>query len=136
MIIMANIQLNSDEVLIKESMANRIEGKMNVKQGTLFLTSKRLVFHKRQWWAHGLIGVFSLLLKGKFEFEIPLNMVSEIAKTKYGFNKNIFTVKAANGSEYRFVVKFADWLDALKNTYIAHTTLRLMENGEEKWKIK
>jgi hypothetical protein len=133
---MANIQLSPDETLIKESMTFRIVGKINNKQGTLFLTSKRLVFHKRPWWTHGLIGVFSLLLKGKFEFEIPLSMVSEIAKTKFGFNKNVLTVKAADGSEYRFVVKFVDWLDALKNTYIAYSTLRLMEDGEGKWKVK
>ena len=133
---MANIKLIAGEILIKQSLANCMVGKMRAKQGTLFLTSERLVYHKRSMFSYMMIGLLSYLSKGKFDFEIPLDSISEISKTKYGFNSKIFCVKTRDDKEYKFVIKFNDWLEAVKNTYIAYSPLNLLEDGEKKWIVK
>jgi hypothetical protein len=133
---MANIKLNAGEVLIKENMANCIISKMSAKQGTLFLTSERLVFHKRSMFSYMLVGVFSYLSKGKFDFDIPLTAISAVIKAKHGFNSKVFCIKTADNKEYKFVVKFDDWFEALQNTYIAYMQIRLTEDGEKRWIIK
>lgn len=133
---MANVMLNSGENLLKEASASVVRGKLKVDQGTCFLTTQRLVFHKRGMGTFILFGIFSFLSKGKFDFDIPLTDMKGLSRSKHGLSKNILCIETANGKEYKFALKFDDWFDAIKNTLLAHHQLRLVEEGEQRWTVQ
>ena len=112
------MELTKDESNYLEGGAVYIKKSMGVFQGTMYITSKRVVFCKRSGLMNGLLGpLFMHLTKGKIiVFEIPLNKLAKIGLEKHGFAKK-YVFHHSNGDfEYiQFNMNANKWLDAIKS---------------------
>lgn len=138
---MANVKLNSGENLLKEGSAGVVTGKLRGKQGRCFLTTQRLVFHKKGMVSSMFLGYlfgyfFSFLYKGKFDFDISLIDVKSLSRTQYMLSKNVLCIETEDGKEYKFLLKFDDWFDAINNALLAYHQCRLVEEGDQKWIVQ
>lgn len=113
-----NEQLQS-EGIIKEEKIGYLKSKMNLMQGNLYLTPKRLVLdaHKTGVGGFGLLGA---ILKKKVEeksfgFNLELSEIKDIAQGKHGVQKNVLEITDSQDETYRIVVKdYQEWYDQLK----------------------
>lgn len=119
------MELYSNENLIYECSATNLISSFSVQQGTIYVTSKRLVFCKRPWYALPLFGpVFMHLFKGSVEvFEIPLRKLNGVADEKHGFATKCVIYYASNKKEQIQVVD----IDLLKNKIVDAIRLALPE---------
>ncbi len=106
-------QLQS-EGIIKEEKIGYLKSKVNLMQGNLYLTPKRLVLdaHKTGVGGFGIIGA---ILKKKVEeksfgFNLELSEIKTITQGKHGVQKNVLEITDSNDETYRVIVKdYAEW---------------------------
>ena len=107
------------EGIIKEEKIGYLKSKMNLLQGNLYLTPKRLVLdaHKTGVGGFGLLGA---ILKKKVEeksfgFNLELSEIKQVAQGKHGVQKNVLEITDSNDETYRIIVKnYQEWEDQLK----------------------
>ena len=79
------------------------------------------------------LSVMMAVLKGHYAYDIPLNEISRISKTKHGFNKNVFTVHTINGSEYRWSLNFEKYFTQISEVLSSQFGIEMREISEEVW---
>ncbi|HEX6819091.1 MAG TPA: hypothetical protein VF120_12005 [Ktedonobacterales bacterium] len=121
------MKLEPGEQIVKEDKRSTyIKGKMNSSQGSLALTSQRLVFDRMSPVAY-LFGALGMLLLGpllpkKTVVSLPLGQIASFSRGKYGFNKNVVVLGTADGAEYRFgVSKYDQWAPVFAQAGIHET---------------
>ncbi len=102
------------EGIRKEEKVGYLKTKLNLKQGVLYLTSKRIVLEidKGIFSAFGLVGVLLGTVFGKKvkEFDIELKNITHIVEGKHGFARNVLEITDSDNKTYRLMVKnYNDW---------------------------
>lgn len=113
---MTKIEFNNNEQVFMEGSVSYLKSKINVLQGTGYLTSKRFIFCKRNGLMNALLGGLLVhLVKGKnIMFEINLDNVESINGLKHGFAKK-YILKDKSGNEYALqFIRKDKWLTAIK----------------------
>lgn len=110
-------QTLNQEGILKEEKVGYLKSKMNLLQGHLYLTSKRLVLEAHKTTVGG--GILGAILKKKVEkkdygFNLEFKDIKNFEQGKQGLNKNILEVNTSQGETYRIVVKkYNDWQEEL-----------------------
>ena len=115
---MENQQSDTTEILKKESVGY-LKSAINLQQGTLFMTSKKLTLeaHKTGVGGFGLLGA---LLKSKVEkvntvFDLDYTSIQSVTQGKHGVQKNVLEITDKQNNVQRVIVKnYQEWEDAIK----------------------
>jgi len=102
------------EGILKEEKVGYLKSKMNLMQGTLYLTPNRLVLdaHKTGVGGFGMLGA---LLKKQVEnksfgFNLEFKDIKQIAQGKHGLQKNVLEITDKHNETYRIMVKnYEEW---------------------------
>lgn len=103
------------EIVIKEGLCNRVKSKLFVENGHGLLTSRRFIYSRHSFAKIFVMGALVNLTKGSYDFEIPIEDISEIADGRQGISKTII-IRTKSGGEYNFY--FTDrqkWLIEFEN---------------------
>jgi hypothetical protein len=140
---MAQPQLAPGESLIKELTANHIVKNwafpvigLTFKSGRLFLTSQRIVFHRRPTLLFFLAGFLAYSSSGKFALDIPLSLVKEISRRRAGLLGPALCVTTHDGNEHVFVVRSSQFIDGLQEAVATHLGSRLALDGDSHWVVQ
>jgi hypothetical protein len=140
---MADLEMKSGETFVKKFNVNLIVKNwilpvigVSFKSGVLFLTSQRIVLHKRATILFYLLGAFAYGAKGQLAFDISLRQLKEIHKQKAGMLGPSLRLITIDGGEYVFVIKITEWIKALRETLAQHHGLRLISHGDSHWVIE
>ena len=106
------------EGITKQEDIGYLKSKINMLQGTLYLTPKRLVLdaHKTGVGGFGLLGA---ILKRKVEeqsfgFNLELKDIKSITQGKHGVQTNVLEITDLDNNQYRILVKdYNEWNIAL-----------------------
>jgi hypothetical protein len=115
---MENKQSGADEILKQESIGY-LKSAINLQQGSLFMTSKKLTLEAHKTGVGGL-GILGAFLKSKVEkvntiFEIDYANIQAVTQGKHGLQKNVLEIKDRQNNLYRVIVKnYQEWEDAIK----------------------
>ena len=109
-----------EEKVLKEELVGYLKSKMNMLQGILVLSDKRLVLdaHRAGVGGLGVIGAIAkhVVEKKSFGFNLEFSQIKEISQGKHGFQKNVLQVKDNEDNEYRIIVKkYPEWEEAIKS---------------------
>jgi hypothetical protein len=128
------MELYSNEIKYYECSATNIISILNVQQGTIYITSKRIVFCKRPWYALPLLGPLLMhLFKGTVEvFEIPLRKLEKIAIAKHGFAKKYEINFAPNKKESIQLMDFNRFINSIeKAVQESHPEMTMIQNESQ-----
>ena len=133
-----DFELQDGEVLLYQGTLNSIKGKLNVQEGTGYLTNKRLVRYQGNTMLKAMIGLLALFFKQKIDFDIPLNEISAIKRKQTGLNKkNAFYLTTAAGTEMQLICfKMNDLIEAFKKAYDRNPKLSFSELGQGEWQVQ
>ena len=133
-----DFELQNGETLFYEGTLNHIKGKLNVTEGTGYLTNKRLVRYEASMTLKALIGLLAKLFKQKLDFEIQLDEITSIKPEQKGlYKKNAFYLTKTDGSEMRLVsFKRDDLIVAFQQAYDQHPNLSLSELSHQEWFVQ
>ncbi|MEM7333034.1 MAG: hypothetical protein AAF490_13175 [Chloroflexota bacterium] len=133
-----DFELQDGETLFYEGTLNHIKGKLNVTEGTGYLTNQRLVRYEASLTLKALIGLLAKLFKQKFDFEISLRDIQSIKPEQKGlYKKNAFYLTKTDGTEMRLVsFKRDDLMSAFRQAYDHHTDLSLSELSHQEWFVQ
>jgi len=106
------------EGILKEESVGYLKSALNLQQGKLVLTPKRIVLdaHKTTVNTGGLLGAF---LKTKVEqdktiFNLEHSNIQSVVQGKHGVNKNVLEIKDKQNNTYRIMVKdYPEWEAAI-----------------------
>lgn len=85
------IRLRNGEQILKHSLGPYIKSKINVINGTFYLSNQRFIFAKHSFWDYMLFGIFTQFIKAsKIYFEIELNNIVKVELIKGYYN--IYTI--------------------------------------------
>ena len=104
----------TEEGILKEEQVGYLQSKLNLMQGTLYLTPQRLILDAHKTGVSGL-GILGAILKRKVEkksfgFNLDLKDVKKITQGKHGAQKNVLEITNSLDETFRIVVKdYADW---------------------------
>jgi len=109
----------TNEGIIKEEAIGYLKSSLNLQQGQLTLTNKRLHLeaHKTTVGTGGLLGMF---LKKKVEqpkdiFDLEFSHIASIEQGKHGVQKNVLEVTDKLNNKFRIIVKnYPEWESAIK----------------------
>jgi hypothetical protein len=131
---MAKLELEESESKYMEGSGVYLKNTLNVIQGTIYLTSKRIIFCKRSGLFNALAGPLLMhLSKGKhIAFEIKLDQIKSIHSEKHGFaSKFIFTNRSGDQFAIQFMTGKEKWLKAICDAIKFHyPQLDVMQLGE------
>lgn len=107
------------EGILKEEAIGYLKSSLNLQQGNLILTNKRLFMdaHKTTVGGGGILGA---LLRKKVEedkaiFDLDYNNIMAIVQGKHGAQKNVLEITDKQNNTYRIIVKdYPEWEGALK----------------------
>lgn len=106
------------EEILKEEKIGYLKSKLNLMQGTLYLTTNRLVLdaHKAGVGGFGILG--SLLKKNvekkSFGFNLEFKDIKNVAQGKHGVQKNILEITDNQNETFRIMVKdYQEWENEL-----------------------
>lgn len=140
---MAELMLNPGETFVKRLNVNYVVKNwafpiigISFKSGILFLTSERIVLHKRSTLLFYLGGVLAYASNGKFAFEIPLKQLRELHRKKVGLLGSALRVVTRDGNEHLFVIKSGEFIKALEDSLAAHHKSRLICDADSHWIIE
>lgn len=111
------MELLKEEKVYLEGRAVNIKKSFGVYQGTLYITSNRIVFYKRSGFLNFLLGpIFMHLSKGNvLVFEISLNDLKKINAENHGFGKKYAFHSSNDSFEYiQFYKNAENWLNTVK----------------------
>ena len=109
----------TQEGIQKEENIGYLKSALNMQQGKLTLTPKRLHLeaHKTTVGGGGLLGAF---LKKKVEaeqeiFNLEFNNIASVEQGKHGVQKNVLEITDKQNNKHRIIVKdYPEWEAALK----------------------
>lgn len=107
-----------EEGILKEEKVGYLKSKLNLMQGTLYLTTNRLVLDAHKAGMGGL-GILGALLKKQVEkkvfgFNLEFKDIKEIKQGKHGVQKNVLEVTDSQNETYKIIVKnYHDWENEL-----------------------
>ena len=131
------IELRPGEQLLKDGPMNRVRSKMHIQGGSAFLTNHRFMRFQQSSSMQFLIGLLAFLFKDKPDFEVTLDQIRTIERTKQGLNKNALILRTADGEEYKLIcTKFDEWMQAFQSAYDHMPTYNLFEIEKEKWAVQ
>lgn len=112
------------EYEIHKGGATQIKGVLNVSQGRLELTNKKLMFYGRgniqTGCLYGLIGIFAFLIPVKLQYEIDLKDIVEVREgDKRGFARTMVISTARNTYRYTVDYNIDYWLQVVQNAVFA-----------------
>jgi hypothetical protein len=107
------------EGILKEEAIGYLKSALNMQQGNLVLTNKRLILdaHKTTVAVGGILGA---LLKKKVEedkaiFDLEHSNIQRFVQGKHGVQKNVLEITDKQNNTYRIIVKdYPEWEGALK----------------------
>lgn len=110
---MAVIELQEGETLvIADANAMHMKKKLLAEMGSLYLTSKRLVFSKNpNPMASPLLRLLVKSTRGGITHDIPLNTVKGLSRDKFGLN-NMMVVTHGDGQVVKFSTKMMEQFEA------------------------
>lgn len=106
------------EGLLKEEKVGYLKSKLNLLQGHLYLSKKRLVLEAHKTGVGGG-GLLSFFLKKKVEeqnygFDLEFADIKTIQQGKQGMQKNILEVTTTSNETYRIIVKnYDEWANEI-----------------------
>ncbi|WP_024772086.1 hypothetical protein [Aquimarina macrocephali] len=106
------------EGIQKEEKVGYLKSKLNLMQGTLYLTPNRLVLDAHKTGVSGL-GILGALLKRQVEkksfgFNLEFKDIEKITQGKHGVTKNVLEVTDKQNETYRIIVKnYEEWENEL-----------------------
>jgi hypothetical protein len=115
---MESNQSTTSEILKQESVGY-LKSKLNLLQGTLFMTADKIVLDAHKSGAGGF-GVMGSLLKNKVEkqnviFDLDRNSIKSVVHGKHGVQNNVLEITDKNNNTFRIIVKnYKEWEDAIK----------------------
>ena len=110
----------SAEGIIKEEKIGYLKSSLNMQQGNLTMTPKRIVLDAHKT-AVGGLGLIGALLSKKVEkrnviFNLEHSAIDSVAQGKHGVNKNVLEIKDNQNNTYRILVKnYPEWETAIKD---------------------
>ncbi|WP_143306884.1 hypothetical protein [Chitinophaga vietnamensis] len=97
--------LNPQETVLYKKGAVLLKNKWQGKQGTVYLTSERIVFEAKPMLMFALFGIIGYLLtRSKKAKEFALTDVVNMTRTKHGFNKNVMDFELLDGTTTRIAL--------------------------------
>ena len=106
-------QADEPEIVLMQGLCNRIKKSFGpaalTENGSAILTNHRLIYLKHSPAKILAIGVLTLLTKGDFEFDIPLNQITDIEEKQQGLNKIIIINTKSNENYSFFFTKREEW---------------------------
>ena len=112
------IEQLQQEGITKQEDIGYLKSKVNMLQGTLYLTPKRLVLHAHKTGVGGF-GLLGAILKRKVEeqnygFNLELKEIKNVTQGKHGVQKNVLEITDLDNNQYRILVKdYNEWNMAL-----------------------
>ncbi len=106
------------EGILKEEKVGYLKSKLNLMQGTLYLTSNRLVLDAHKTGVGGL-GILGSILKRQVEqksigFNLEFKDIKEITQGKHGVQENVLEITDKQNDTYRIIVKeYQEWANEL-----------------------
>ncbi len=106
------------EGILKEEKVGYLKSKLNLMQGKLYQTPKRIVLTAHKTGAGGM-GLLGGLLKKKVEkkndiFNLEYKDIKDISRGKHGAEKNVLEITDSQGDTYRITVKdYSEWENEL-----------------------
>lgn len=106
------------EGIQKEEKVGYLKSKVNLMNGTLYLTSGRLVLDAHKKGVGGL-GILGALLKQKVEkksfgFNLEIKDIKKVTQGKHGATKNVLEITDKHNETYRIIVKnYQEWENEL-----------------------
>ncbi len=99
----------SKEGILKEEKVGYLKSSLNLMQGTLYETPKRLVLTAHKTGVGGM-GILGALLKKKVKknndvFNLEFKDIKEIRQGKHGVQKNVLEITDNQNNTYRITVK-------------------------------
>ena len=107
-------ELLAEEGILREEKVGYLKSKMNLMQGTLYLTPNRLVLRAHKTGVGGL-GVLGALLKRQVEkkifgFNLEFKDLKKITQGKHGVQKNVLEITDKQDETFRIIVKnYDEW---------------------------
>lgn len=114
--------MNKDQFgneIIKSEAVGYLKSKINLQQGMLFMTNKKITLEAHKTGVSGL-GLLGNLLKKKVEkvntiFDIEFNNIQSVTQGKHGLQKNVIEITDKQNTTYRIIVKnYQEWEDAIQ----------------------
>lgn len=107
-----------NEGIIKEEDVGFLKSKLNLLQGTLYLTPNRIALdaHKQGAGGFGLLGsaLKKKVEKKSFGFNIEFGNILKVEQGKHGAEKNVLEITDNNGEMFKVIVKnYQEWQSAL-----------------------
>lgn len=103
--------LNPQEKVLYEGNAVYVKSKYVIKQGTLYITSERIVFERRPMFK--LLGIVSRLPGRQRLFTFQLSHIAGFQQAKFGLFKRVVKLELTNGIQHHFSVgKWEDIAEA------------------------
>lgn len=101
------------EGILKEESIGYLKSALNLQQGNLVLTNKRLFLDAHKTTVGG--GILGNLLKKKVEqdntiFDLEPGNIQSVAQGKHGAQKNVLEITDKQNNTYRIIVKdYPEW---------------------------
>lgn len=103
------IHAENQERVLMDGLCNRVKGTFNVQNGKAVLTTSRFIYNRHTGGELLLAGALVNLTGGKFDFEIPLTEIEQLAEGRQGLSKTII-FQCKDGAEYNFYfAKREEW---------------------------
>lgn len=102
------------EVVLIESVCNRVKNAMNVQNGKAALTNERFIYFKHNAAKVMALGLLVNLTRGDIDIEIPLSDIDRLEDGRQGVSKTIH-IYTKSGEHYHFYfTKREEWRAALE----------------------
>ena len=111
-------RIMKEEEIIKKEKVGYLQSKLNLMQGTLYLTSTKLILEAHKTGVGGL-GILGAILKRKVEskifgFNLNFKEIKSVSQGKHGAQKNVLEITNDLEERYRIIVKnYTDWENEL-----------------------
>ncbi|NUQ62976.1 MAG: hypothetical protein HUU20_10830 [Pirellulales bacterium] len=130
---MGKLSLLPQEVIVRETLAQHLRGKLNVVSRRLTLTNKRLLIRPIGFGALGALmgllgGLAGVAMAGGKTEEFRLDELASVARSKFGLNDRILVFTTAKGQEYTVSVDDVEsWIGKIRSTVNSSGSLQMVE---------
>ena len=108
------------ENVIKKEDVGYLKSALNLQQGTLVMTDKKISLEAHKTAAAGM-GLLGSLFKSKIEkpntiFDLEFSGIHSVAQGKHGAQKNVLEITDKQNNTHRIIVKnYQEWEEAIKS---------------------
>ena len=98
------------EGILKEEAVGYLKSALNLQQGNLVLTNKRMVLDAHKTQAPGFTLFRKKVEQDKDIFDLEHSNIQLVAQGKHGVNKNVLEITDKNNNSYKIIVKdYPEW---------------------------